>query len=130
MKRILKLLVLSISILCLSVGASAFIAIEPFSTHRHTLNLTFSANTANCHLTITGASGTTRIDNVTITLTESNGTLVNQWTNLSASGAIFTFNRSASPVTQGRTYTLSFSATIHRNGVAEPISGSITRTYN
>jgi hypothetical protein len=24
---------------------------------------------------------------------------------------------------------LSFSATIHRNGVATPISGSITRTY-
>jgi hypothetical protein len=63
-------------------------------------------------------------------LTESNGTLINEWTNLSTTGARFTFNRSTTTVVRSRTYTLSFSATIHRNGGTEPISGSITRTYN
>lgn len=129
MKRTLKLLVLCISILCLSVSALAAIAIEPFSANTYTMSLAFSGNSATCGLTITGASGTTKIDNVTITLRESNGTLVNQWTNLSATGPVFTFSRSTTTVVQGRAYTLSFSATIHRNGVAEPISGSITRTY-
>lgn len=129
MKRILKTFVLCISILCLTISASAFVVIEPFSINTHSLTLTFSGNSANCDVTISGASGTTRIDNVTITLTESNGTQINQWSNLSATGSRFTFNRSTTTVVQGRTYTLSFSATIHRNGVATPISGSITRTY-
>jgi hypothetical protein len=129
MKRTFKALVLCISILCLSLSASALATIEPFSINTHFLTLDFSGNSATCSVTITGASGTTRIDNVTITLRESNGTLINEWTNLSATGARFTFNRSTTTVVRGRTYTLSFSATIHRNGVATPISGSITRTY-
>jgi hypothetical protein len=129
MKKTLKALVLCISILCLSVSASAFATIEPFSINTHTLTLSFSGNSATCSLTINGASGTTRIDNVTITLTESNGTLINEWTNLSATGSRFTFNRSTTTVVRGHTYTLSFSATLHRNGTATPISGSITRTY-
>jgi len=106
-------------------------AIEPFSinTNTYTLFLTFSGNTAYCDLTITGATGTTHINNCTITLKESNGTPVSQWTNLSASGTKLTASRTAS-VSTGKTYVLSFSATVHRNGVAEPISGSITRTYN
>jgi hypothetical protein len=49
---------------------------------------------------------------------------------LSAVGATFRFSRIASPVTRGKTYTLSFTATVHRNGTATPVSGSITRTYN
>lgn len=132
MKRILRLLVLGISIVCLSVSASAAIAIEPFSinTNTHTLSLAFSGNSAICDLTIIGASGTTRIDNVNITLQENNGTIVAEWKNLSASGTRFIFSRTATTVVRGRTYTLSFSGTIHRNGGTTPISGSITRTYN
>ena len=131
MKRILKLLVLGISILCLTISASALIAIEPLSTNTYTLSLTFSGTTATCGLTINGASGTTKIDNCTVTLTDdSNGAVVAEWTNLSATGARLFFSRNASPVVRGRIYTLSFSATIHRNGTTQPISGSITRTYN
>lgn len=130
MKRIFKLLLIGILTLCFSISASAAIAIEPFSATTHVVNLTFSGNTATCVVTINGASGTTRIDNVTITLRESDGTLVAQWSNLSAVGPVFTFSRNASPVTRGKTYTLSFTATIHRNGAAQPIGGSITRTYN
>jgi len=132
MKRVLKIMALCMAIVCFPISVSAAVAIEPMSTNLNTatLALTFSGNTANCTVTINGATGTTRIDNCTITLRESNGTLVAEWENLSATGGTLRFSRTASPVIRGKTYTLSFTATVHRNGVAENVSGAITRTYN
>ena len=130
MRRILKLLVLGISIMCFSISASAAIAIQPFAdANASTISLSFSGSTAYCSLTINGATGTTKIDNCTVTLRESNGTLINQWTNQSATGTRLSFDKSTTTVTKNKTYTLSFSATIYRNGKTEPISGSITKTY-
>jgi type 1 fimbria pilin len=110
----------------MTVGATP-VEFQPFSTNTHTLNLTFSGTTANCGLTIVGATGTTRIDNVNITLRDNLGNTVAQWTNQSANGTRFIFSRTASPVVVGRTYTLSFTGTVHRNGVATPVSGSVSR---
>ena len=129
MKRIVKLMAMFLAVACFAVSAAATVAIEPFAANPHTLRLNFSGNDALCELTITGAAGTTRIDNVNITLrNDTTGQNVRTWTNLSANGATFRWSGTASPVTVGHTYTLSFTATVHRNGVATPISGQITRT--
>jgi len=131
MKRFLKLLALGVSVLYFSISASAAVAIQPFGmANTFTIFLTFSGNTAYCTVNIYGANGTTSIDNCTVTLKESGGSFSNSWKNQSATGAELYFNKSVSPVSQGKTYTLSFSATIHCNGTAENISGSITKTYS
>jgi hypothetical protein len=48
---------------------------------------------------------------------------------MSTASARFIFEGTASPVVRGRTYTLSFSAMVHRNGTSERVRDSITRTY-
>jgi hypothetical protein len=47
---------------------------------------------------------------------------------LSANGSTFRWSGTASPVVAGRTYTLAFKATVHRNGVASVVTGQIVRT--
>jgi hypothetical protein len=132
MKRILKLLVIGIFIMCFSISTSAAVSIQPFAvnTNTYTSFLTFSGNSAICNVTIYGATGTTQISNCTVTLKESNGTLVKEWTNQSATGDVLNFSKIATSVSSGKTYVLSFSATVHRNGTTENISGSITKKYN
>jgi hypothetical protein len=131
MKRIFKLMAMFMTMVCISATvattAAATVPIEPFSNETHSLDLTFSGNVANCNLTITGAAGTTRIDNVNIMLRDNHGTVVREWRNLSANGMTFRWSGTASPVVVGRTYTLSFTATVHRNGTATPIGGQISR---
>jgi len=132
MKKFLKLLALGVSILCFSISASAATAIQPFAinTHTYTITLTFSGDTAYCSVNIYGATGTTSIDNCTVTLKENGGSFTKNWTNLSAAGNSLYFSNSASPVSKGKTYTLSFSATVHCNGKSENIGGMITKTYS
>lgn len=131
MKKFLKLLALGVSALCFSISASAAVVIQPFAinTHTYTITLTFSGNTAYCTVNIYGANGTTSIDNCTVSLKESGGSFSKDWTNQSAVGNALYFSKTASSVSQGKTYTLSFTATVHCNGTAENISGSITKKY-
>lgn len=94
------------------------------------VSVAFSGSTAYCDVTINGATGTTKIDNGTITLKDSSGNTVKQWTSQSATGASFYFSKSTTGVSSGNTYTLSFSATVHRNGKTENVSGSITKKFS
>jgi len=128
MKKLARLVALCLVVACLSMTAFATpVGFQPFSTNTHTLTLSFSGTTANCVVTINGAPGTTRIDNVNITLRDNLGNIIGQWRNLSATGTTFRWSGSASPTVVGRTYTLSFTGTVHRNGVATPVSGSVSR---
>lgn len=63
-----------------------------------------------------------------MTLTDSNGTVVKQWTGLSAIGSRLTVNKTASGVVKGETYTLTFTATVNA-GTTETISESTASTY-
>ena len=74
-------------------------------------------------------TGTTGISNCTITLTDSNGSVVKSWKNLSATGSTLTFLKTVSGVTKGETYTLSVTATVKTNGSSENVSDSVTKTY-
>ncbi len=93
------------------------------------LSLSFSSGKATCSVMITGKSGTTSITNCTMTLTDDNGTVIASWSNLSSSGDSLSSIKKASGVTKGKTYTLSVTATINRNGSSENVSDSVTRTY-
>lgn len=93
------------------------------------LSLGFSSGKAICSVMITGKSGTTSINDCTMTLTDDSGTVIATWNNLSASGTVLSSTKTASSVTKGETYTLSVTATINRNGSSETVSNSVTRTY-
>lgn len=94
-----------------------------------TLKLTYSSSGADCYAKIIGDIGTTSITNCTISLTDTNGNVVAVWGNLSSTGGILIASKTATGVTKGKTYILSISATVNRNGVHEVVSDSLTKTY-
>lgn len=94
-----------------------------------TLQLTFSSGGANCYTKIVGSAGTTSITNCTMTLKDSSGTVVKTWSSLPSTGGILIASKTATGVTKGKTYTLSISATVNRNGTSERVSDSVTATY-
>ena len=117
------------AIVCLTASMAAALPAQPRTAHTYAMSLSFLNSNAYCEVSISGAIGTTRIDNVTIWLMDSSGREVARWENLFANGTRFDFSRIASPVYRPRTHTLYFTAVVHTNGVASPINGAITRTY-
>lgn len=114
-------------IIGLSTTASA---VEPrySDTHSVTIQLTFDGTTAYCEAELTGANGTKSITDGSLILTDSQGNPVGKWTNLSSNTDTLAISKSITGLNKGGTYTLSFSATVNRNGNAEPVSKSITKT--
>lgn len=77
-----------------------------------------------CSVNIYGYSGTSKIDNVTITLYKKVGKaliLIEEWENLSATGSKFSFYDEVAGVASGYTYRLTVTADVHRNGTVENI---------
>lgn len=94
-----------------------------------TLTLGFSSSGASCYSQISGGSGVTKITDGTLTLSDSNGTVVEKWENLSSGNSILIVSKTAKDVTQGNTYTLTITATVNTSTSSETITKSITRTY-
>lgn len=87
---------------------------------------------AACSVTIEGMSGTTKIDNVSITLYKVNRNRlieIENWTGLSDVGDTFSFYGEASGVETGSKYRLTVKADVHRNGTVESLNESSERTY-
>lgn len=105
-------------------------AVEPrySDTHSVIVHLVFYGTTAYCEAEIRGANGTSSITDGNLILTDSNGNSVGKWTNLSSTTDKLSVSKSVTGLTKGETYTLSFSATVNRNGNAEPVSNSSTKT--
>lgn len=114
-------------IVSLAVNASA-VTPRYSDTNYVSIILGFSGTTANCDISINGADGTTSISNVNITLKDSGGNIVAEWPNLSSASKKFTFFDTVKNLTKGETYTLAVTANVNRNGKAEPVSNSITKT--
>ena len=77
-----------------------------------------------CNVEIIGYTGTSEIDNVTITLYKKVGNaliLIEEWENLSATGSKFSFYDEVAGVASGYTYRLTVTADVHRNGTVENI---------
>ena len=133
-KIVFSILIALCAVLCLamSISAASANAAKPYysETQSVTLSLTFSSEGAACYGNILGKPGTTTIDKCTFTLKDSKGTTVKTWSDLSSTGATLIFSKTASAVTQGEIYSLSVTATVHRNGNSEKVSDSITVKYN
>lgn len=113
----------------LGISAQATQGVQPYwsETNSYDLTLLFSGSSAICGLSVYGTQGTTKITNCNMYLKDSSGTTVKSWTGNSATGDTLDFEKTATGITSGKSYTLSFSATVHRNGKTESVSGSITK---
>ena len=102
------------------------------NTSAVTLVLGYVSGKAACSVTIEGMSGTTKIDNVSITLYKVNRNRlieIESWTGLSDVGDTFSFYGEASGVETGSKYRLTVKADVHRNGTVESLNESSERTY-
>ena len=94
-----------------------------------TLTLTFHSNVALCYANVDGGKSVTEITNGVLTLTDSNGTEIEKWDNLSSSSSMLIVSKTAKNVTKGETYTLTITVTVKTSSSSEVISESITKTY-
>lgn len=127
----LRMAAIALAVICVyCLTVSAFAQMDYTDTYKVKFSLSFYSSNANCLVEIKGATGTTSITDCTVTLTDSSGNEVKSWRGLSATGSKLIVSKTASGVEQGKTYTLSVTATVHRNGESETVSDSFTRTYN
>ncbi len=127
-KLLLSILTAVMCTLCLSVSAFAFV--DSSDTHKINFSLSFDSDKASCIVEITGAEGTDSISDCTVTLADSDGSVVNSWSGLSSNSGTLRITKSTLGVVKGHTYTLSVTATVHRNGNAETVTDSFTLKYN
>ena len=126
-----KMAVIALAVICVyCLTVSAFAQMDYSDVHKINFRLSFNSNSASCYVEIKGATGTTSISDCIVTLTDSSGNEVKSWGGLSGTGSKLIVSKTASGVEQGKTYTLSVTATVHRNGESETVSDSFTRTYN
>ncbi len=129
-KKIKSLISIFLSLLVIFSLTVTVGAMEPrySDTDSITIGLGFNGTTASCSLIINGADGTTSIDNVNITLKDSNGNIKGEWKNLSSNSKTFTFFQTVSNLTRGENYTLEFSANINRKNNTEFVKDSRSQT--
>lgn len=110
-------------------AATAVSAVEPrmSDTTKVTVQLTYSGTTAYCTVMVNGADGTTSITDGHLVLTDSNGGVAADWTDISADGTTLFFSDSVSGLTKGKTYTLTFSAKVNRNAGSEDVSNYVSK---
>lgn len=111
------------------IGTATVVSAEPrySDTNSVTVYLAFSGTTAYCDVIVTGADGTTSITDGHLVLTDSSGTVIAEWKNLSSDGKKFTDSKTVSGLTKGETYTLTFSGKVNRNGRSEDVSNYVSK---
>lgn len=119
--------ILAVIILMSTLVYTAFASdIMPLWDNTYSVSITHGLvdGKACCNVEIIGYSGTSEIDNVTITLYKKVGKaliLIEEWENLSATGSKFSFYDEVAGVASGYTYRLTVTADVHRNGTVENI---------
>lgn len=126
-KYFISILMALVVLIC---TATAVLAVEPrmSDTTKVTVTLVFSDTTAYCDAIVTGADGTTSITDGHLVLTDSSGTVVADWTNLSSNSEKLTVSKTVSGLTKGETYTLTISAKVNRNGGSEYVGNYVSKT--
>lgn len=126
-KYFISILMALVVLIC---TATAVLAVEPrmSDTTKVTVTLVFSDTTAYCDAIVTGADGTTSITDGHLVLTDSSGTVVADWTNLSSNSEKLTVSKTVSGLTKGKTYTLTISAKVNRNGESEYVGNYVSKT--
>lgn len=124
--KIKRLISFFLSLVVMVGTATIVTAVEPrySDTHSLIIQLAFSDTTAYCTVNLTGANDTESITDGHLTLTDSSGTPVGDWSNLSSSSSKMVLTKKVSGLTKGEIYTLTFSANVNRNGNTEYVSDS------
>lgn len=131
MKKKIKCLISIILSLVVIIGtAMVATAVEPrFSdTNFVDVQLIISGTTAYCTVNVTGADGTKSITDGHVTLKDSKGNVLGDWTDLSSNNEVFSDFRTVTNLVKGETYTLSFTATVNGKNGSKPVTGSRTKT--
>lgn len=125
-KYFISILMALVILICTATLVSA---VEPrmSDTTKVTVTLAFIDTTAYCEAIVTGADGTTSITNGHLVLTDSSGTVVAEWTNLSSNSKRLAVSKSTSGLTKGETYTLTISAKVNRNGRSEDVGNYVSK---
>ena len=132
MKRYIKKI---ISIMCamilLIVTAIPTYAATPRYRYINSMTVSLSCddNNAYCYITVNGSSEVSGYINGTATLTDENGTVYGNWTNLSMTGDDFHWAKTVLNVPTGHRYTLDFTITASVSGRPETISGDCEYLY-
>ncbi len=118
-----------LALVILACSAVTVFADEPRMSDTNSVSvwLAFSGTTAYCDAKVTGADGTTSITDGHLVLTDSNGTVVGDFPNLSSNSKKLTVSETVSGLTKGETYTLTFSAKVNRNGRSEDVSNYVSK---
>ena len=128
-------LIFMLSVIALPICAAADPTISPLWDNTDMVQISHQRidGYACCDIEIQGFSGTTKIDNVNITLSRVSGSQlieVATWDDLSDTGDTFDFYDEVANVPGGYTYRLSFTADVHRNGTVESLDQFSDRYYN
>ena len=97
-------------------------------THSVLVGLSIYDTTAYCQVEVEAASGTTSIEDGCLILTDSKGTGIGYWPDLSSNGSTLSVYKTANGLVKGENYTLTFTANVKRSGRTEPISGTKSKT--
>ena len=128
-KKFIIIVICSVVVLLMNLVIPVHAQIYYDTNTKITLTLEFSSSGASCYSKISGGNGVTEITDGTLTLTDSSGTVVGKWENLSSSSSILIVSKTATGVTKGNTYTLTITATAKTADSSEPVTKSMTRTY-
>ncbi|MCC8042900.1 MAG: Ig-like domain-containing protein [Oscillospiraceae bacterium] len=125
-KHFISIILAFVVMICTAMTVSA---VNPrmSDTSSVSVTLTFSGTTAYCDAKVTGADGTTSITDGHLVLTDSDGTVVGEWENLSSSSKRLTVSKSVSGLTKNETYTLTLSAKVNRNVSSEYVGNYISK---
>jgi len=125
-KYLISILMALVVLICTATAVSA---VEPrmSDTTKVTVQLTYSGTTAYCTVIVNGADGTTSISDGHLVLTDSDGGVAAEWTDISADSTTLFFSDFVSGLTKGETYTLTFSAKVNRNGRSENVGNYVSK---
>lgn len=137
MKKIFKILpilaAIAAVVMMVSVTASAasVSVVKPRYSETSYINmtLTFESGTAHCSVTMKTNNSNIPIINGKVTLEDSSGTVLAAWDNLYASNGYLDFYKRYSTVTEGESYTMTFTASAVGKTRVEQISETYTNTY-
>ena len=93
------------------------------------ISLSCDDGKAYCYITVNGSQDVSGYINGTATLTDENGTVYGNWTNLSMTGDDFQWADIVWNIPRGHTYVLDFTITASASGRPETISGYSDYVY-
>lgn len=112
-----------------SMSLTAFAQKQYSSVSIVSVSLKYASEKAYCTAKIVGIAETKSFTDCTLILTDSAGNIVESWAIDYQSGSSLSISKISNTVKQGKTYTLTFTATVHSGNSSEIVTESTTKKY-